>query len=101
MVKTIKIVKSDSKWHLEFNGKKYPIKETDSKIMQVLKPSDNQTCIITDASSENAVCYFIKEDGVIKVFSYPEDVLYVESSVELQFFNSLKEGVKYYLIPVS
>lgn len=100
MVKTIKIVKEDSKWHLEFGGKKYPIKESDSGIMDILKPSDSQTCIITDASNEGALCYFIKESGELKVFTYPDDVLRVRSSVDIKFFSKLSEGVKYYLIPV-
>lgn len=100
MVKTIKIIKSDSKWHLEFNGKKYPISADDYKVIEALKPDDNQICIITDVSNIDAVCYFIKENGRLKVFSYPEEVIYVDTSVNLQFFKNLEEEVKYYLIPI-
>lgn len=100
MVKTIKIVKSDSKWHLEFEGKTFPIKESDSWIMDLLKPTDNQTCIITDASSEGAVCYFVKRSGVLKVYSFPDEVLRIESDVNIIFFRALQNDVKYYLIPV-
>ena len=60
MVKTIKIVKANSKWHLEFDGKIYPIKESDSGIMDILKPSDNQICIITDTSNED-----VKVDNIV------------------------------------
>ena len=100
MAKTIKIVKANSKWHVEFDVKIYPIKESDSGIMDILKPSDNQICIITDTSNEDALCYFLKEDGKLKIYTYPDEVLRIESTVDLGFFKKLTNGVKYYLIPV-
>ena len=89
MVKTIKIVKSESKWHFEFEGKTFPIKESGSWIMDLLKPADNQTCIITDASSEGAVCYFVKSSGVLKVYSFPDEILRITSDVNIIFFRAL------------
>lgn len=101
MLGTIRIVKEkDQSWKLIFNGNDYHIGTGDSGIMSILKPKDNQTCMITDLTSENAVCYFLIEDGHIKVFSLPDNQLRVSSSYYLEFFERLNEGVKYYLILV-
>ena len=101
MLGTIRIVKEkDQSWKLIFNDHDYHIGTGDSGIMSVLKPKDNQICMITDLTSENAVCYFLIEDGHIKVFSLPDNQLRVSSSHYLEFFKGLNEGVKYYLIPV-
>lgn len=100
MLKTIKIIKSGDRWKLQFEGKSLLIGTSDDKIMKVLKPNDNQTCIITDLSSDGAICYFIVKDGFFRVYSYPDEVLYVEITTDLHFFKSLEEGVKYYLVPV-
>ena len=57
--------------------------------------------MITDLTSENAVCYFIIEGRTLKVFSYPDEVLRVTSNRYLEFFGGFEKDVPYYLIPVS
>lgn len=53
MLGTIRIVKEkDQSWKLIFNGNDYHIGTGDSGIMSILKPKDNQTCMITDLTSE-------------------------------------------------
>lgn len=102
MLRTIRIVKEkDQSWKLIFNNHEYDISSGDSGIMDILKPKDNQVCMITDLTSENAVCYFLIEGRTFKVFSYPDDVLRVTSRHYLEFFRGLEEDTKYYLIPVS
>lgn len=99
MLRTIRIVKEkDQSWKLIFNNHEYDISSGDSGI---LKPKDNQVCMLTDLTSENAVCYFLLEGRAFKVFSYPDDVLRVTSTRYLEFFSGLEEDTKYYLIPVS
>lgn len=101
MLGTIRIVKEkDQSWKLIFNNHEYHISTGNSGIMNILKPKDNQVCMITDLTSENAVCYFLIEDRHIKVFSLPDNQLRISSTYNLEFFKRLKEGIKYYLIPV-
>lgn len=102
MLEAIRIVKEkDQSWKLVFNGRDYHISTSDSGIMDILKPKDNQVCVITNWTSENAVCYFLIEDGHLKVFSLPDNQLRVSSNHYLNFFKGLNEGTKYYLIPVA
>lgn len=101
MLGTIRIVKEkDQSWKLIFNNRNYHIDTSDSGIMNILKPQDNQVCVITDLTSENAVCYFLIEDEHIKVFSLPDNQLRISSNHYLEFFKGLNAGTKYYLIPV-
>lgn len=100
MLRAIRIVKEKDQWKLIFDKREYHIGSQDSKVMNILKPKSDQVCVITDLTSENAVCYFLIEEDNFKVFSYPDDILRVTSQNNLGFFKKLKEGVKYYLIPV-
>lgn len=100
MLRAIRIVKEKEQWKLIFDKSAYHIGSQDSKVMNILKPKSDQVCVITDLTSENAVCYFLIEGDNFKVFSYPDDILRVTSQNNLGFFKKLKEGVKYYLIPV-
>ena len=102
MLRTIRIVKEkDQSWKLILDNKEYDISSGDSGIMDILTPKDNQVCMITDLTSENAVCYFIIEGRTLKVFSYPDEVLRVTSNRYLEFFGGFEKDVPYYLIPVS
>lgn len=98
MLETIKIVKQDG-WKLISGRKVYDISTADEGIMNILKPSNNQTCIITNLTSDNAICYFVKTDSAIQVYSYPDNMLLVSSDYYLDFFSKLEIGTKYYLIP--
>lgn len=102
MLGTIRIVKEKNQsWKLILNGHEYHIGDGESGIMSFLKPKDNQVCVITDLTSENAVCYFLIENNALKVFSLPDNKLWVSTDYQMSFFKELNENVKYYLIPVS
>ena len=99
MLELIRIVKADG-WKLVFDGRTFDISSEDSKIMDLLKPSNNQTCIITDVTSDNAVCYIVKTESEVRVYSYPDNVLRITSSSNMNFFKKLSVGIPYYLIPI-
>ena len=44
--------------------------------------------------------YFVKSSRVLKVYSFPDEILRITSDVNIIFFRALQNDVKYYLIPV-